>query len=130
MKNLQLSLITKWFIMTESLIKKEDYRNVTPLYCCRFLLENGIKRKSFYWACKYFLSETKASELIINNLNKGVIEFIKFDENIMTRGYPSSNDLDKVVRLKHAGIEIRTGNIEWGSEPGEIYFVIKHGNKL
>lgn len=25
------------------------------------------------------------------------------------------------------GIEIRTGNPEWGAEPNKVYFVIKHG---
>lgn len=39
--NLQLSLILNWFNMTNKLIKKEDYRSITPYWCNRFLLYNG-----------------------------------------------------------------------------------------
>ena len=51
----------------------------------------------------------------------------KFDYNIMTLGYPKSTDSERILKLEHKGIEIRTGNPEWGAEPNKLYFVITHG---
>lgn len=45
----------------------------------------------------------------------------------MTKGYPKSGDTERILKLEHAGIEVRTGNPEWGAEPDKLYFVIKHG---
>ncbi len=53
----------------------------------------------------------------------------KFNRNTMTLGYPKSTDSSRMLKFKHEGIEIRTGNPEWGAEPGKMYFVIKHGVK-
>ena len=51
----------------------------------------------------------------------------KFDCNIMTLGYPSNDNTERILKLEHKGIEIRTGNPEWGAEPNKLYFVIMHG---
>lgn len=48
----------------------------------------------------------------------------------MTLGYPKSTDTERIIKFEHAGIEIRTGNPEWGAEPGKLYFVIKHGKRI
>ena len=56
--------------------------------------------------------------------------FKKFDSNIMTLGYPKSTDSDRFLKIEHKGIEIRTGNPEWGAEPNKLYFVILHGSFL
>jgi len=48
----------------------------------------------------------------------------------MTLGYPKSNDTERILKLEHKGIEIRTGNPDWGAEPDKLYFVIKHGKIL
>ena len=45
----------------------------------------------------------------------------------MTLGYPRSDDTERILKFKHDGIEIRTGNPDWGAENGKLYFVIKHG---
>ena len=45
----------------------------------------------------------------------------------MTLGYPKSTDRERILTLEHKGIEIRTGNPKWGSEPDKLYFVILHG---
>lgn len=54
----------------------------------------------------------------------------KTDTNTMTLSYPKSTDFERVLKLEHKGIEIRTGNPEWGAEPNKLYFVIKHGRFL
>lgn len=48
----------------------------------------------------------------------------------MTLGYPKKGDTERTLILEHKGIEIRTGNPNWGAEPNTLYFVIKHGKIL
>jgi hypothetical protein len=125
---LRLSLKTKWFEMTKSGIKKEDYREINEYWIRR--LTN----------CKTDLTEAK------NELLKGGKTAIekypslldipehftpkKFEQNIMTLGYPKSGDNERILKLEHKGIRIRTGNPEWGAEPNKLYFVISHGAVL
>lgn len=105
--NLQLSLIGKWFEMTKAGIKTEDYREINA-----------------YWIKRLF-KKTKLSD--------GKIAFIypkEFKTNTMTLGYPKKGDLSRIYQFEHAGIEVRTGNPEWGAKPGKLYFVIKHGRVI
>jgi len=126
--NLQLPLTKKWFEMTELGIKPEDYREINDYWCRRFLL------------LKYDLEPLVWNELIedLANTNRKYrdiedcmlefgVRFKNFDFNIMTLGYPKSTDKSRILKLEHAGIEIRTGNPDWGAEPEKLYFVIKHG---
>ena len=99
-KNLQLSLKIEWFKMTKAGIKTEDYREITP-----------------YWE----------KRLVCAREYGGRPSFYLFKTNTMTLGYPSKTDTDRILKLEHKGIEIRTGNPEWGAEPNKLYFVIKHG---
>jgi len=124
--DLRLPLIRKWYDMTTSGIKSEDYREITQ-----------------YWFKRFFnCSEESLSEIerLVNRAKEGVPmgyfgewELIfqkKFTHNIMTLGYPKSGDPERTATFKHAGIEIRTGNPEFGAEPNKLYFVIKHGEKV
>lgn len=120
-KVLTLTLKKKWFEMTKAGIKTEDYREINE-----------------YWTRRLFRN-VDAWELqdIINGLREGRsiewaglfhLHFLKeFEVNRMTLGYPKSTDTDRILKLEHKGIEIRTGNPEWGAEPNKLYFVIKHG---
>lgn len=110
MSELRLSLKAKWFEMTKAGVKTEDYRDITHYW---------IKRLCTDW-CSGFDND--------NRENVYMPVFKKFTTNIMTLGYPKSGDTERILRLEHKGIEIRTGNPEWGAEPGKLYFVIKHGN--
>lgn len=131
MSNLQMSLITKWFEMTKAGIKKEDYRKITPYWCSRFLLYKGRKETRLFWENKFYaVQNCDIKHFISKYQNIGIISFCKFEFNIMTLGYPKSTDTSKIFKLEHKGIEIRTGNPDWGAEPGKIYFVIKHGELL
>ncbi len=119
MKNLQLSLKTKWFEMTKAGIKTEDYREITP-YWIKRLVDKDIFKNDTYESFLYWY----------NNMPKGITLYHvvnKYNYNIMTLGYPKKTDTDRILKLEHKGIEIREGNPEWGAEPGKIYFVIKHG---
>lgn len=116
--NLQLSLKRKWFELTKAGIKTEDYREFSQYWIKRLL--NPYPKN---YSVGYFTAEA----LIEGFTKQG---FKQFDTNTLTLGYPSSTDTERIIKFKHAGIVIRTGNPEWGAEPDKLYFVIKHGEKI
>lgn len=126
MKNLRLPLKRKWFEMTKKGIKKEDYREINPRYMSRFLLFQGDKMSQRFWDSTFTPNVSLKTSLKIFEED---ISFVDFGCNIMTLGYPKSNDSERIIKLKHKGIEIQEGNPEWGAEPGKLYFVIKHGEE-
>ena len=123
--NLQLSLKTKWFEMTKKGIKTEDYREINNYWAKRLLL---IK---FTGSEGEKVTDSELYSVITQNLDilqLHVNGFNEFQFNIMTLSYPKSTDSERILKLEHKGIEIRTGNPDWGAEQGKLYFVIKHGN--
>lgn len=118
--NLQLTLKTKWFDMTDINNKPEDYRELNAYFYNKFCLYEGKERSRKFW--EYFL---------INGFNdKNKITFKPFTHNIMTRGYPAKNDISRIKTFLHKGIEIGFGKPEWGAEPNKLYFIIKHGKRI
>lgn len=128
--NIQLSLIEKWFRLTEDFTKPEDYREITPYWCNRFLLYEGKNKPVKWWGFMQNVEGCFFRKAIENNIVNGKITFKNFDENVMTLGYPKKTDKDKILRFEHKGIEIRTGNPNWGAEPSKRYFVVMHGRSL
>lgn len=128
MSNLQLSLKKKWFEMTKSGVKTEDYREITPYWFARFFKDGHKNKHLRKEACDNLSRPTSASKW---NFDNGFyFKFKEFNNNIMTLGYPKSTDTDRILKLEHKGIEIGTGNPEWGAVEGKLYFVIKHGKIL
>lgn len=128
MKNLQLSLKTKWFNLTKEGIKKEDYRKVTAYWASRLCKIDGVKMSQKWWEANVFNG-------CLNE--EGILDFIRwrgtlfeFKQNIMILGYPKSGDEERILVYENEGIELRWGNKEWGAELGEFYFVIKHGKRI
>lgn len=126
-KNLQMSLKTKWFEMTKSGIKKEDYREINEYWTKRLLYHKESK-----------LTTEEIVRYINNYIFYGYVDvsaiftyhdlsFKQFNYNIMTLGYPKSTNTERILKLEHKGIEIGYGNPEWGAEPNKLYFIIKHG---
>lgn len=111
-RELRLPLKRKWFEMTKSGEKTEEYREINRYWISR-LVRN----------IEYMVNYEDLEAV-------GNISFREFDSNIVTLGYPKSNDADRIISFEHEGIEIGTGNPEWGAEPGKRYFVIKHGKRL
>ena len=127
-KKLTLSLKKKWFEMTKSGIKTEDYREITPYWCNRLL--NNTYQKTYN---KEFWKELIKDENQLYKRLKYIIYFTgekKFKTTTLTLGYPKSTDTDRIIKFEHLGIEIRTGNPEWGAEEGKLYFVVKHGKQI
>lgn len=126
--NLQLSLKKNWFEMTSSGEKTEDYREITPYWCNRLLLFYGEIESKNFWYRNFF--ECRSIQKAITSLNNKAVSVKNISTNTMTLGYPKKTDTSRILRLEHKGIEIRTGNPEWGAEPNKLYFVIKHGEIL
>jgi DnaJ-class molecular chaperone len=128
MKKLQLSLKKEWFNLTKSGIKKEDYREINDYWCRRLLQTNiEIEHDIFQEMVEDLNNPYVRHYNVTECLSFYDIEIRKFDENIMTLGYPKSGDTERIIKLKNEGIEIRTGNSNWGATEGKLYFVIKHG---
>lgn len=128
---LRLSLKKKWFDMTKAGVKCEDYREITPYWIKRFLDFRNYPRDypdDFDTVCENIIYDlTNLSDRPDLIIKAYYATFKKFDFNTMTLGYPSNSDASRIITLEHKGIEIRTGNPEWGAEPDKLYFVIKHG---
>ena len=125
---IRLSLKKQWFEMTKTGIKTEDYREITPYWVKRLTLFDK-KESDVDFACEFL---KKGKDYSDNNNYFGRFKYSfcfpkNFRTNIMTLGYPKTNDTKLILKLEHKGIEIRTGNPEWGAEPNKLYFVIKHG---
>lgn len=120
-KNLQLSLKKRWFEMTKSGIKTEDYREINHYWIKRLMTKKyNLIYPNEQDAIDGILKHIDANYLVKNHSNK-------FALNIMTLGYPKSTDSERILRIEHKGIELRMGNPEWGAEPNKLYFIIKHG---
>lgn len=123
MQNLRLPLMTKWFEMTKSGTKTEDYREITPYWI------NRLISKNFAYDChECGIVDFDRIHIHLSACPNGF--FKNFDKNIITLGYPKSTDSERILEIEHKGIEIRNGNPEWGASPNKMYFVIKHGNIL
>lgn len=117
---LRLSLKKKWFDMTKARIKPEDYREITEYWMKRLFTKESYNQ---YLEAKF----SGGNEFEDGRFDIDFADYKPFTHNIMTLGYPSRTDTERILKLEHKGIEIRTGNPEWGAEPNKLYFVIKHG---
>ena len=116
-KSLRLSLKKKWFDMTKAGIKTEDYREINEYWINRLCEAHSP------------LTFVIGTDLIDKHTGQ-CFSIKKFEHNIMTLGYPKTTDNERILQLEHKGIEIRTGNPEWGAEQNKLYFVILHGKPL
>lgn len=123
--NLQLSLKKKWFEMTKSGVKTEDYREINQYWLRRLYGDN-----LYSTITNEKVSDEILYDVIYQNLDILIGKPKKFETNTMTLGYPKKGDQERTLILEHKGIEIRTGNPDWGAEPEKLYFVVKHGEIL
>ncbi len=125
--NLQLSLIKKWFDLTKSGEKTEDYREITSFWCNRLLLFDGKSKNKTFWENEFLnVFDAVSFKKMVNGYSRH-ITFKPVSKNIMTLGYPSFDDRERYLILEHNGIEIGTGREIWGADENKYYFVIKHG---
>lgn len=124
MKTLTLPLKKKWFDMIKSGEKKEEYREMSLYWKCRFLpnyndyeLENLIAHNSLHNDCYERVTEELEHQHFL----------MHFDRLVFTLGYPKSEDTERRLEFKNPKIRIDKGRPEWGAEPGKMYFVISWG---
>lgn len=128
--NLQLSLKRQWFEITKEGVKTEDYREINDYWYKRLVDRSNLTvlkkaTLAFVVAMVKNKDNPKDFEVEANRIYQGC--FKPFTHNTVTLGYPKSTDKSRILKLEHKGIEIRTGNPDWGAEPNKLYFVIKHG---
>lgn len=119
-KKLRLPLKKKWFDLTKSGEKKEDYREINNYWFRRFFGRNFANSKCTDEELYCMLTKHKDFYVQKNNITL-------FDKNVMTLGYPKNTDTERILILEHKGIDIGFGRKEWGAEEGKKYFIIKHG---
>jgi len=125
---LHLNLIHKWFNMVKRKVKpkKEEYRNITPYWCARFLLFLGEKKSQKWWDSKHNVC-SDLNVYIHHGLRGGEIEFIHHDtitfSNGMTPPVPR-------FEIEKNHIRIGSGKPEWGAVPGKKYFVLELGEMI
>jgi hypothetical protein len=127
--NLQLSLKRQWFEMTKAGIKPEDYREITPYWVKRLIQFNSHECDLFF-AVEQLKKGQDHKDSLYQQFNFSFYFPKKFTQTTLTLGYPKSTDTERIVKYEHAGIEVRTGNPDWGAEPNKLYFVIMHGARL
>jgi hypothetical protein len=123
--NLQLALKRKWFEMTSSEEKKEEYRELNLYWFKRLVFQP--KKAMEYLNIK---TDADVKRICLDAFWGGTFAFKPFTQNTMTLGYPKKGDKERIVILEHKGIEIRVGNPYLGAEPNKLYFVILHGKKI
>ena len=124
MSTLHLNLKRRWFDMILSGNKTDEYREIKPSFCSRFLLVNGQHKKPSWWSI--FL-EWNGKGMIKSGLNMGYMTWKEYDTNTFVNGMTPPIPEFEIV---HKRIEIGTGRPEWGAVDRTEYFVIKLGAVL
>lgn len=122
MKILHLTLKRKWFTMILHGEKREEYRELTEYWASRILYKIPLPLGGYMSAWSDIKNGHKGEEWKKRTGNAPVFE--KFDIVRFRNGYQKDSP---TFDIEFKGIEIKTGNPEWGAVPGMEYFVIKLG---
>jgi hypothetical protein len=128
MEILNLNLKERWFNMTLSGIKKEEYREIKPFWIkrlCNFNMPEEEKGENKIIPDNVFfdIQNHPWNEVFKNYWG----EFKSFE---VTRFMHGMQPNSPVFKIEHKGIRVGTGNPDWGAEPGKEYFIISHGSIL
>lgn len=110
--DLILPLKKQWYNMIASEEKGEEYREITPYWCNRFLDDDALR-------ITYLDEETL--EFMVN---ASIIKLRQFLRVTFTLGYPKREDTSRRMTFNNPKIRIGTGRPEWGAVEGKKYFVI------
>ena len=105
MKVLDLPLKKEWYDMIESGIKQEEYREIKPYWCKRFL---GVSVALFSYRNNY------------ESCNVNQYTHIRF-----RYGYTK-----RTMLFKLNDISIGYGNPKWGAPKDKEVFILKLGNRI
>ena len=101
MKTLKLTLNKKWFGLVEKGIKTEEYREIKQYWFSRLTALKGTPNE--YKLCQILDSYGNIDKA----LNIYQFPFVEF-----TNGYSKSSPQ---ITMECKGIEVGTGNVEWGA---------------
>lgn len=118
--DLILPLIKQWFYMIASGEKPEEYREITPYWCNRFLDVESLNMRI----------EDCSVEMIELMIEKSVFSIKQFSKLTFTLGYPRKEDTSRRMTFQNPKIRIGTGRPEWGAEKGKKYFVINWEDRI
>lgn len=104
--------------------KTEEYREIKPSFCARFLLVRGEHRNQSWW--KIWLNHFGVNDIKIC-ITSGAMTWKHYDTNIFVNGMtPPIPEFEMI----HIEIVIETGNEDWGAKKEVFYFVIKLGTLI
>ncbi len=128
MNSLKLTLKKQWFDLVKQGEKKEEYREVKFYWFERLVNQHEQTFKNFT-GVDYKEKKTVSDGIlfILSEEKREVIKMRQFDAFEFTNGY--SKKSPKIV-VECKGIEIRSGNSNWGAVENEKYFVIKLGREI
>lgn len=128
-KTLNLHVTKKWFDMTKSGLKTEDYREINDYWVRRLIeFDKDVEADvldDFINNLRNCRKNSEYPSIILADYGAS-IKF--FGYNCVLHAYPKKTDTSKRLLYYHEGIEIREGNPENGAEQGKIYFCIMHRN--
>ena len=125
MNILKLTIKKEYFDMIYSEEKKEEYREIKPYWFQRLVFDF---QKPFEYCTGYKWSDDLYRIDGVKYIclkKKSMIGFIPFTHVEFRNGY--SKKAAKIT-CEFKGIEIKTGNTNWGAIENEQYFVIKLGD--
>ncbi len=125
-KTIYLNLFIKWFVMVCKLIKKEEYRKITPYWCNRLLLFYGVKMPVKWWEDYFKLCGFAIVNILKVQLEEGKITRVPYRNITFDNGYKPLNVRPR-FEIDYTGLEIGEGNPDWGAEEGKQYFILKLG---
>jgi hypothetical protein len=129
MKDLTLNLINNWFKMIFSGQKNVEYRDITPLYCSKFLLYKNDHETPQWWFDCYFNSIT--DECLIDDLIEDILlEHTTFKKFKSVKFVNGMRKIMPRMKLEFKQIEIGEGEKELGAVDGVFYFKIHLGQLL
>jgi len=120
MRVLDLVLTHKWYDMTESGEKPEEYRNLCPYWCKRLMID-GIGCKHVY-SLPYIGSKAQCG-ITGTFCKRG--QHNNYTHVRFHRGYTST-----IMTFEIRDITIGKGNPDWGAPTDKDVFIIKHGKRI
>lgn len=116
MRTLHLPLKEKWYRMTESGEKPEEYREINHYWAKRILKDYPITWRFNMTMC----IEAGNFEMFYGKTFGG------WDAAHLTLGYPKADDTSRNMTKEIKEIVIGKGNPEWGATEGKDYFIIRY----
>lgn len=130
-KTLHLPLKSVFYLMIESGEKKEEYREITPYWCCRLLKDRlfGDKFPQKFYEEKLAKENDVPVEFRMDVRTKLLVscflKLVNVNAIVFHYGYTKRH-----MEWECKGLSIGYGNPDWGAEKGKKYFVFELGRRL